>query len=101
MTAVTQDPWAVLGVSREAGEDELRQAYLGRVREHPPDRSPAEFERVRDAYELLCDPGRRLELRLSSERPDAPMVSLLDEDDQPRNYVGPGPWLDLLRKRRR
>lgn len=101
MSAGAHDPWAVLGISREANDEELRAAYLRRIREYPPDRSPAEFERARDAYGLLRDPARRLELRLSTERPDAPIVSLLDEEEMPRNHVGPGPWLDAMRKRRR
>ena len=50
--------WAVLGISINASEEEIRSAYLAKVKEHPPDRSPEEFERIRDAYETLRDPRR-------------------------------------------
>ena len=50
----TEDPRQVLGIDAEAGEEEIRAAYLRKVKEYPPDRSPREFERVRDAYEILA-----------------------------------------------
>ena len=48
------------------------------IKQHPPDRSPREFERIRDAYELLKDPHRRIEQTLLAADPDAPFVSLLE-----------------------
>ena len=45
-----------LGVSATASEEEIRAAYLSKVKEFPPDRSPLEFEAIRDAYDALCDP---------------------------------------------
>ena len=54
----TEDPRQVLEIDAEAGEEEIRAAYLRKVKEYPPDRSPREFERVRDAYEMLRDPRR-------------------------------------------
>ncbi len=52
------DSGEVLGVNQDAGEEEIRAAYVRKVKEHPPDRSPEEFERIRDAYESLRDPRR-------------------------------------------
>ena len=91
------DPTEVLGVSRHATDEEIRAAYLLNVREHPPDRSPERFERIRDAYDILRDPRRRLRHRLFSVDPKAPLVSLLAGDTPPRQFVGPGPWLDVLK----
>ena len=54
-----EDPREVLGIEAEAGDEEIRAAYLRKVKEYPPDRSPREFERVRDAYDMLRDPRRR------------------------------------------
>ena len=45
------DPREVLGVNQDAGEEEIRAAYVRKVKEHPPDRTPEEFERIRDAYD--------------------------------------------------
>ena len=38
----------------------MRSAYLRKVKEFPPDRSPNEFEQVRDAYEMLRDRRQRV-----------------------------------------
>jgi curved DNA-binding protein CbpA len=45
----------VLEVEAEAGDEEIRDAYVRKVKRYPPDRSPREFERVRDAYEMPRD----------------------------------------------
>jgi len=60
---MASDPIEVLGISRDATDEEIRAAYLLKVREHPPDRSPEQFEQIRDAYEVLRDPRRRLRHR--------------------------------------
>ena len=48
-----EDPYAVLGVQTGASDDEIRKAYLSRVRSSPPDRDPEGFRKVREAYETL------------------------------------------------
>ena len=63
------DPGEVLGVGQDAGEEEIRAAYVRKVKEHPPDRSPEEFERIRDAYDSLRDPRRRMREKLLSVDP--------------------------------
>lgn len=94
-----RDPRKVLGVSIEAGDEEIRAAYLERIKRYPPDRSPKEFERIRDAYEELRDPRRRAGSMLFSADPDASLVSLLDESRELRRYVGPEPWIDAMKER--
>ena len=58
-TDFATDPYAVLGVDREASEVDLRQAYLEGVRGYPPERDPEGFKRVRQAYERLVTPDAR------------------------------------------
>jgi len=90
------DPRQVLGIAPEAGDEEIRAAYLRKVKEYPPDRAPREFEKVRDAYETLRDPRRRMRELLLSEDPKQPLASLLeDRAPQPR-FTGPEPWLAVL-----
>ena len=48
------DPTDVLGISPEATDEDIRAAYLLKVREYPPDRSPEQFEKVREAYECCA-----------------------------------------------
>jgi len=95
------DPFDVLGISESAGDEEIRQAYLRKIREVPPERDQDQFERVRDAYETVKDANRRIRRRLIAVDPNAPLTSLLRTIDrhEKRNFVGPGPWLDLVKAR--
>lgn len=61
------DCYAVLGVGRDASQEEIKEAYRERVLECHPDRAAEgeeaaakeEFLRVRKAFELLSDPQKR------------------------------------------
>jgi preprotein translocase subunit Sec63 len=97
--ATHEDPREILGVAPNAGDEEIRAAYLRKVKENPPDRSPAAFERIRDAYEILGDPRRRAFHLLLSVDPEAPLVSLLPTRTPERRFTGPGPWLAVLREK--
>jgi len=91
------DPIEVLGISQNATDEEIRAAYLLKVRECPPDRAPEQFEKIRDAYETLRDPRRRLRHRLFSVDPGVPLASLFNDEARPRRFVGHGPWLEVLK----
>ncbi len=54
-------PYDVLGISRDAGDEEIKQAYRERVLESHPDHggSRAEFKQVRQAYEQITHPEQR------------------------------------------
>jgi uncharacterized protein (DUF1786 family) len=93
------NPAEVLGVPAGASEEEIRAAYLSKVREFPPDRSPEEFERVRDAYDTLRDPRGRTKAMLLSTDFAAPLVSLLDGHKSRRIFAGPQPWREVLKNR--
>lgn len=93
----SSDPRAVLAVGLEADDEQIRAAYLRKLKEYPPDRCPDEFERVRDAYELLRDRRRRAQHTLFSCDPEATLESLLDDSASERKYVGPEPWLAVLK----
>lgn len=93
----TQDPKDALGVSANATEEEIRAAYLRKVKEFAPERSPEEFEKVRDAYETLRDPRRRMRSLVLSADPNAPLASLLAGQTPERRFAGPGPWLEVLK----
>lgn len=91
------DPQEILGIPAGAGEEEIRAAYLRKVKEHPPERSPEEFEKIRDAYETLRDPRRRMRNMLLAADPGAPLASLLDGQPPRRRFVGADPWLEVLK----
>ena len=91
-----EDPQNILGVAQDADAREIRSAYLNKIKEYPPERCPQEFERVRDAYEILSDPRRRTRAMLQSANPEAPLVTLLDNQKQSRQFVGPEAWIDAM-----
>ena len=61
------DPYATLGVSRNASDAEIKRAYRKLARKHQPDRNPddaaaeAKFKEVQAAYEKIGDASKRQE----------------------------------------
>ena len=89
----------ILGVGPEAGDEEIRVAYLRKVKEYPPDQSPQEFERIREAYEALRDPRRRI-AHILDAAVDEPLTSLLKGGQSERRFIGPAPWLAVLTEKK-
>jgi DnaJ domain len=63
--ALESDPYAVLGVPRDASGDQIAQARRRLSREYHPDVNPApdaaaHFDEVQQAFHLLSDPAARL-----------------------------------------
>src|SRR5262249_7486905 len=60
-----RDYYEVLGVKRDAKEDEIKKAYRRLARQYHPDRNPgdkqaeARFKEVQDAYDVLSDKTKR------------------------------------------
>ena len=83
---MSTDYYAVLGVAREATDDELRRAYRRRARQlHPdlaPHADPQDFHRLREAFEVLTDPAARA--RVDGGEPAHPMPA-------PRPHPGTDP----------
>ena len=59
MMPPTADPYAVLGLNRQATALDIKKAYFTLVRQYPPERDPAGFQRIRAAYEALRTPAAR------------------------------------------
>jgi curved DNA-binding protein CbpA len=56
---VTENPYSVLGLTPHASMIDIKRAYFGRVRMHPPETDPEGFQRIRAAYEALRTPASR------------------------------------------
>ena len=60
----SRDPYSVLGLSRQAGDEDIKRAYFQLVRQFSPERAPEKFREIRTAYEQLRDPENRARLGL-------------------------------------
>lgn len=60
-----KDYYKILGVSKTAGEEEIKKAYRKLAMKHHPDRNPGDksaeekFKEINEAYEVLRDPQKR------------------------------------------
>lgn len=55
-----KDPYAILGITRNASEDEVKKAYRKLAMKHHPDKGgdEAKFKEVKEAYERITEPEK-------------------------------------------
>ncbi len=56
----------ILNVAIDASDDEIKQAYLRKVKDYPPDRDQQQFQLIHHAYESIKDHKSRLSYALFS-----------------------------------
>jgi hypothetical protein len=73
--ALPSDPFQVLGLPDNAGEEDVRIRYLDLVKQFPPDREPERFREIHAAYTAAKDPLVIARQLLSPPSDDAPSWS--------------------------
>ena len=60
------NPFDVLGVDETASDADVKKAYFQMVRQFTPEKHAEQFKQIREAYDLLKEPSRRLEAEVFS-----------------------------------
>ena len=71
-------PYEILEVPETAVYEEIRKAYLAKVRLSPPERDPEGFKRIHRAYAVLKDAVRRKAFDLSMFRKELAAGTTVD-----------------------
>lgn len=58
------NPYQILDVAETATDEEVRAAYLAKLRGNSPDSNQQQFQQIQQAYEFIKDNDSRLRFRL-------------------------------------
>jgi DnaJ domain len=84
MSELISNSLKTLNVSADATPDELRNAYLNLVRQHPPDRDADKFREIHAAYQLLCNPMLQADAILSPAKVKPDLATLISSAEKIR-----------------
>jgi curved DNA-binding protein CbpA len=70
------NPYLVLGVPVQADDQTIRRAYLEAIKQATPEKNPARFKAVSEAYERIKDESSRCKYELFHQ--ESPGASPLD-----------------------
>lgn len=94
------DPYAVLGVSPGAGQDEIKKAYRRKIKEYHPDLHPNDpaatkkTNEINEAYDMLQNPEKYEAQRKQQERQQQSRnpYGASGQQRSGQSYQGPGGW---------
>jgi DnaJ-class molecular chaperone len=96
-------PYLVLDVPETVTDDDVRRAYLLKIREFPPERTPDEFQRVCDAYALIkteLDRARLSLFGMPGKTPGGRLAELVPKTiAEKRRNGGVNAWIEANTKR--
>jgi curved DNA-binding protein CbpA len=93
-------PYELLEIPETADQKEIRRAYLEQIRRYPPERSPARFQEVVKAYQLIRDETERTRLEIfgmPGSKSRTRLSDLVLPPSDRRNRIGIEAWLGFLR----
>ena len=71
-------PYEILEVAEQAPDNEIKQAYLQKVKLNPPDREHEKFQQIHNAYDTIKNATNREKYALFNY-PEADFDALLDQ----------------------
>jgi len=80
------NPFEKLGVTEDANDAEIKQAYLAKVKENPPERDQQQFKEIHGAYTSIKDDKSRLSYQLFT-LPSVDFDLLVDQALRTENSV--------------
>ncbi len=89
---LSSDPWTLLGVSINTTDEEIRAAYVKKLRGISPETEPERFEALRNAFRLIKDPIWRTFMTIGIQK-TLSVQGLVDSATKERGYAGPDAWL--------
>jgi len=95
---IKHSPYQIIGVSEQASDAEIKQAYLQLVKDNPPERDQQKFRQIRQAYEAIKDEDSRLHYELF-HLPEIEFETLLDHAfrrEGPLRPMAPDDFLQLF-----
>jgi molecular chaperone DnaJ len=106
MSVSAQDLYAILGVSPDASQEDIKRAYRQLARQLHPDvnaepDAEARFKQVSAAYEILSDPQKRRQYDLYGQAGGAQAFPFGDVADIFEAFFGPGTFGQRRRPTRR
>ncbi len=82
------NPYHVLDVAENSGDEIIRSAYLKMLRKHPLDRNQQAFQQIQQAYGLIKDSEARIQYRLFHVVTVTPqLVSRFIRSDQQESHI--------------
>jgi len=93
-------PYEALEIAESVDQKEVRRAYLQKIREFPPEKSPVKFQEVTQAYQLIKDETERIRLQIfgmPGRKSNRKLYDLLPDPPDQRSKIGIEAWLSFLR----
>ena len=79
-------PYEILGVKENTDDAEIKQAYLQKVKQNPPEHDQQQFKKIHEAYTAIKDYKSRLSYSLFT-LPSVDFDLLVDQALQTENTV--------------